>query len=116
MSKEKRNEADKVGVIVEMRVKKSLKSEIASNVARGLKTTGFKLDESYEPVRMSPSREKDSVIADDEEGIIIRGFMKESKIKELSGVDLAALIGLGTVTISQEIRTLTRSMTEFFVS
>jgi len=83
MSKEKRRENDKVPVIVEIRVKKSLKLEISPEIARGIKTTSFSLDENYKPVHMSPGRERASVIANDEKGIIIRGVIKESKIKEL---------------------------------
>lgn len=53
------------------------------DAARGIKSKSFKIDENYQPLTMSPSREKDVIINDDEKGVIIRGVILENKIKEL---------------------------------
>jgi serine protease AprX len=71
---------DLVYVILEVIVKKSYK---LSPITKAVKTPGFKLDETFEPIPMSPDREKSIRIANDERGIIIRGVIKEDKIKEL---------------------------------
>ncbi len=71
-------------VIVELRVPEHSDKEFVFQMASGLSVTGFKLDPSYKPVPVSPTKEKATEFeAAHTETVLVRGTIEKSKIPEL---------------------------------
>ena len=71
-------------VLVEMRVPKTQGVLGATRIATSMNVTSFQLDTSYEPVPVSASGDTASLLASNEETVIVRGVVEESRIQELS--------------------------------
>jgi len=71
-------------IIVELRVPEQRGKGFIFQMASGLNATGFKLDPSYEPVPVSPIKDKATEFeAARVETVLVRGTIEKSKIPEL---------------------------------
>jgi len=75
-----------VYVIVEIRVKRGHKLTTASDIPKEIKLNGLRIDETLRPLPMSPRREQATINTNEEKGVIIRGVIKENKIRELEAI------------------------------
>jgi len=71
-------------VLVEVRIPRSENASFALETAGQLNVPGFRLDSDYQPVPATPTREHAAQLRDaDEQAVLVRGEIEESRIPEL---------------------------------